>query len=439
MAQSGPEMGFYVIDDAMRAAGSALHALLPPNGVSIEHRGLYLVDTTDTTTVIVMTDGTRELIHTSLEVLQAFKELRRVMYKPGSGTWFSVTMILSADWQAETWFNNDQDPTKYEQEFSTDHYPGGIAFLTDLQTYPIDEDKRPEWLKRYVADGIAELNKYGRSSYPKWLKKMTRFGKKPSWLTAVPEEVVNVPAEAASQPMAKRRFMDAGLGIDLSDWSQVFSASLGRVLANQMACDKLVIRRRNWFVDFTKGTLAFGDDEYPVQFLGSEAYERNTWLWGWENINHFPDNVVSLAQWMRQTGTEWNLEPLTTVSFDLTDVLNGNNLSIVACSICEQSTCFYAGWNGNGGRFFMIFSGLPDEVFAPVGALDFVNVTMQAMNEFSVDHTIFVKSFLYQNGTPYDEEGDTIVAHFDQDVRIMFEQTGDFRHISSIQAAMHEH
>jgi len=362
-----------------------------------------------------------------------------VMYKPQSGTWFSVTMTVSADWQAETQFNYGQDPVTYEQDSGMDHYPGGIAFLTDLQTYPIDEDKRPEWLKRYVAQGIADLNKYGRSAYPKWLKKLTRFGKKPSWLTAVPQEAEAPKTNTASQPMSKRRFMDAGLGIDLSDWSQVFSASLGKVLANQAACDTLVIRHRNWFVDFTKGTLAFGDDEYPVQFLGSEAYERNTWLWGWENINHFPDNVVSLAQWMRQTGTDWNLEPLTTVSFDLTDVLNGNNLSIVACSICEQNVCFYAGWNPNGGRLFLIFSGLPDEVFAPVNALDFITITMRAMNEFSVDHTIFVKSFLYQNGTPYDEESDTIIAHFDQDVRITFEQAGDSRRISNIQATMGDH
>jgi len=436
MAQLGPETGLYAQDEAMRAAGAALHALLPPNGVSIEHRGLYLVDTSDTVTVVVMTDGRREVVHTSLEVLKAFAELRRVMYKPGSGTWFSVAMTVSADWHGETQFNYEQDPVKYEQDSGADHFPGGIAFLTDLQTYPIDEDKRPEWLKRYVADGIAELNKYGRSSYPKWLKKMTRFGKKPAWLNAVPEQDAVLSVGDASQPVAKRRFMDAGLGIDLSDWSQVFSASLGKVLANQTACEKLVIRHRNWFVDFTKGTLAFGDDEYPVQFLGSEAYEQNTWLWGWENINHFPDNVVSLAQWMRQTGTEWKLAPLTDVSFGLTEVFNGNNLSIVACSIWEQNACFYAGWNPNGGRLFLIFSGLPDEVFAPVGALDFITITMRAMNEFSVDHTIFMKSFLYQNGTPYDEEGDTIVAHFDQDVRVTFEQSGDFRRISNLQAAM---
>ena len=444
MASLSPEMGLQAQDGAIRAAATALHAVIPSGGDRVEHRGLYLMDMSDTETVVVMADGGRKEVPASPDVAKAFAELRRVMYKPGVGTWFSVAMTVSAEWEAETQFSYDDNSVAGRR-------PSGIAFLTDLQTYPIDEDKRPEWLKRYVAEGVEELIKNGRSSYPKWLKKMTRFGRKPSWLNIVPEKTVPesaVPEKATPekeeavisppQSAPKRRWVDSdsGIEVDKSNWTEVLSASLGKMMTNTKASERLVSRGRDWFCDFDRGTLAFGDDEFPVQFLGSEAYERNTWLWGWRNINNFPDNVVSFAHWVRQIGIEWNLEPLTTVSFDLTSELNGINLSVVACSICEQNVCFYGGHNSNGGRFFMVYSGLPDEVFAPIGTMEFIQTTMQAIGNFSLDHPIFVKSFLYQNGTPYDEEGDTIVAHFDQDVRITFKLVDGFRCISNIKAAM---
>jgi hypothetical protein len=29
----------------------------------------------------------------------------------------------------------------------------------------------------------------------------------------------------------------------------------------------------------------FGDDSYPIQFIGSEAASSNTWLWSWDNLS----------------------------------------------------------------------------------------------------------------------------------------------------------
>ena len=104
-----------------------------------------------------------------------FEELRRVMYKPGLGTWWSVRMTVWADGHAQTEFNYDKEP-------DIGFPPGGVAYLTDLQTYPIDEDKRPEWLRRKVVEGIADLRHNGPKSYPRWLKDMIAHGNKPEWL-----------------------------------------------------------------------------------------------------------------------------------------------------------------------------------------------------------------------------------------------------------------
>ena len=74
----------------------------------------------------------------------------------------------------------------------------------------------------------------------------------------------------------------------------------------------------------------------------------------------------------------------------------------------------------------MAFSGVPEEVFAPVTEQKFVALTMQCIQQFSVDHKLFVESFLLLNGTPYEWQDLTVTAHFKDDLIIEFEIVDSF-------------
>lgn len=224
---------------------------------------------------------------------------------------------------------------------------------------------------------------------------------------------------------------DTAYPIDKSNWRQVYSACLGKMMVIQNACAEQVAKNRNWNVDFGKGTLAFGNDKYPVQFLGSESSYSNTWMWGWNNINGFDEKLIRLARETKKTGEAWNLEPLTTDTFELDDTFNGHNLSIVACGISRENYCYYRGPHDNGA-VLMAFSGVPDSVFAPVCADDFISTVLDCIQKVSVEHKIFTESFLMWNGTKYDWKGNDLIAHFPQDVVISFEQVQDFWRIASI-------
>lgn len=126
-------------------------------------------------------------------------------------------------------------------------------------------------------------------------------------------------------------------------WNDIFSANLGKMMAIQIACAEFVVKNKNWNVDFDKGIIAFGDDEYLLQFLGSEANSSNTWLWAWENINGFDDKIISLARSIKEKGEKINLEPLINAEIDITDELNGHNLSIVACGLLIKTTATIVG------------------------------------------------------------------------------------------------
>lgn len=215
----------------------------------------------------------------------------------------------------------------------------------------------------------------------------------------------------------------------MTTWNDIFSANLGKMMAIQIACAELVVKNRDWNVDFNKGIIAFGDDEYPLQFLGSEANSSNTWLWAWENINGFDDKIISLARSIKEKGEKVNLEPLTTAEIDITDELNGHNLSIVACGLADKNYCYYRGPH-SGGAIFIAFNGIDEKVFSSVNAGKFIDIVMRCIQQFSLNHKLFIESFLKWNKNKYQWQGDTIIADFGKDgeLKIEFEKVeNDFR------------
>ncbi len=239
------------------------------------------------------------------------------------------------------------------------------------------------------------------------------------------EENVNV------SNLERRSVFETEYPIDRSNWKQVFSACLGQSVVTQNAMAELVVKNRNWFVDFSKGTLSFGNDAYPVQFIGSESSHSDTWMWGWNNINGFDESILKLTREVYEIGQSYNLEPLTTKTFPLSDELYGHTLAIVACGLSKGKYCYYRGPH-DGGAIMMAVSGLPQEVFAPVDMQCFISTTMDCIQQFELDHRIFVESLLMWNGTAYEGLDNKVVAHFVQDLMIGFEQVEGIARITEI-------
>lgn len=86
-----------------------------------------------------------------------------------------------------------------------------------------------------------------------------------------------------------------------------------------------LIAEATWEVDFTADPqLTFSSDGTLVlrgrpHLLGSES--QGTWLWGWENINDFPEPVVDLSHQVRRFGAGEGVAELTTAELELDDEL----------------------------------------------------------------------------------------------------------------------
>ena len=219
----------------------------------------------------------------------------------------------------------------------------------------------------------------------------------------------------------------------MDKWNDVFSANLGKIMAIQTACAKYVVKNRDWNVDFDRGIISFGEEEYPLQFLGSESNSSNTWLWAWENINGFDENIISLAREIKAKGEKLNLEALTTAEINISDELNGHTLSIVACGLADKNYCYYRDPYSDGA-IFVAFDGVDEKVFSSVSAKEFVDIIVRCIQQFSLNHKLFVESFLEWNKTKCEWNKNTLIADFEnsQKLEIDFEEKTELARIINI-------
>ena len=219
----------------------------------------------------------------------------------------------------------------------------------------------------------------------------------------------------------------------MNTWNEIFSANLGKIMAIQIACAEYVVKNRDWNIDFDRGIISFGKDEYSLQFLGSEATSSNTWLWAWENISEFDDKIISLAREIKAKGEKLNLEALTTAEINISDELNGHTLSIVACGLADKNYCYYRDPYSDGA-IFVAFDGVDEKVFSSVSAKEFVDIIVRCIQQFSLNHKLFVESFLEWNKTKYKWKENTLIADFEnsQKLEIDFEEKTELARIINI-------
>ena len=96
-------------------------------------------------------------------------------------------------------------------------------------------------------------------------------------------------------------------------------------------------------VNLADGTIVFsnaGSQTEPLtmraHFLGAAAPGPGTWLWGWENVNGLPDDVIAYARHVRDFGAQAGLAELTTAQWPLTDSprMEAVTYATIAGTIC---------------------------------------------------------------------------------------------------------
>jgi hypothetical protein len=76
-------------------------------------------------------------------------------------------------------------------------------------------------------------------------------------------------------------------------------------------------------IDLSEGTATFGEGAAVLtavpHFVGTASPSAGTWLWGWHNVNGYPDEAVSLVGKARDLGEDLGIAQLADATVDLDD------------------------------------------------------------------------------------------------------------------------
>ncbi|OSQ24381.1 phenylalanyl-tRNA synthetase subunit alpha [Campylobacter concisus] len=202
-------------------------------------------------------------------------------------------------------------------------------------------------------------------------------------------------------------FLDE-LGIDKGNWHELLSACIGRSLLLQKRLLRLLVQDSKWQVDFDSGKIYFDEREFDMQFIGSESFSSNTWLWGYENINGFDERLLGLANKAREFGEKFGLSAFSTPQFELDENFNGHTISMVVCAAFDEQNYYRIEYDG--GAAYVAFGA--DAVFEePVLANELLSVVNECLSAYELDHKIFVKGLLLSCDMKFSESPNEIVAN----------------------------
>lgn len=221
-------------------------------------------------------------------------------------------------------------------------------------------------------------------------------------------------------------FLDK-LGVDKSNWSKLFSACVGKATLLQKRAFKLLVEGSNWQVDFDSGKIYFNGREFDMQFIGSESFSSNTWLWGYENINGFDERLLELANKAREFGEKFGLSAFSTPQFELDENFNGHTISMVLCAAFDEQNYYRIGYEG--GAAYVAFR--EDVVFEePVLANELLGTVNECISSYELDHKIFIKGLLLSCDMKFSESPNEIVANKNE-LSFKFDELNRLVNISS--------
>lgn len=170
-----------------------------------------------------------------------------------------------------------------------------------------------------------------------------------------------------------------------------------------------IIGNNDWQIDMESGLISFGEGlNFPIQILGSYAFDSGTWLWGWANeASDIPSHLLQEANELKQLGENFNIEFLSMPEYKMepTDV---HSLGLIA-SGKFASSAYYAGNYGSGILLATLKGQLIEEVKYNENAR-ILSVFTELISVFTVNHKRTFENYLLSKGYILQETGHSLAA-----------------------------
>ncbi|MBD8486906.1 hypothetical protein IFT79_14900 [Frigoribacterium sp. CFBP 8759] len=109
-------------------------------------------------TLLFAADGSQESAAPARRTFEAARRLRRLMYKPGAGTWFTAVFTVTAAGKLSAQYDYDNEP-------ELGHF-GAEEYRADFEDFPRTAENTPEWLAAILAGAPTRHDLVGRDEGP---------------------------------------------------------------------------------------------------------------------------------------------------------------------------------------------------------------------------------------------------------------------------------
>jgi hypothetical protein len=187
---------------------------------------------------------------------------------------------------------------------------------------------------------------------------------------------------------------------------------------------------RDWRVDAAAATFAFTDAEgLPhrgrAHLVGTSSPADGTWLWGWRNVNGFPQSFVRQSERVRALGERYAIPEFTSSSLPLDDDLP---LTLVdAVKAVTGLTAHHAAPTGNGDtRAWLLLDDPSLALPAPTVARAVGVVTSALAGGGAADHRRALTAWAEQRGVTLTRIDDEVaqLALTDGSLQVRFDGAG---------------
>lgn len=218
---------------------------------------------------------------------------------------------------------------------------------------------------------------------------------------------------------------------DKTSFFDILSLSAGYTLLCQNRLGERIIGENNCAVNPKEGIIRFGEREFPAEILGYVSSYRNTWLWSWAHTESgLPEKIAADSRRIKRTAPD--LPEFRTGKFSLDELHSGHNIAMAACGISEQRMCYYR-FPAEGTDVFFTIHNLPDDIFTPPTASEFISQYMEIVGGLYCDHRLLAAGFLYKSGIEFECSDSEITAKFGgESVTLRFDNSFEAPRIADI-------
>lgn len=210
-----------------------------------------------------------------------------------------------------------------------------------------------------------------------------------------------------------------------SPYFEALSKCIGVAQLRQVAFGKIIRDASRWDADMQKGEITFDNQKFSVLLLGSESQSTHTWMWGWKNINNYPDFLWEPTQLIYEKLVSEGMREIEGEKIRLSKLVTGHAIAALAVTSSVDRFCYYRAPYSSGAAFLLIKSP-PEWVFTEATALDASSCISAVISNFSISHKLLVKGIFEEYCYKIEEQDATISGcfHDESSLTVSFDKKG---------------